>query len=50
MTQLPNWFYIAGSLCFMAGTVLNMLPANKLPRGDTRGYYEDHIKVTPLPR
>lgn len=23
--EMSNWFYIAGSLCFLIGTILNML-------------------------
>jgi hypothetical protein len=26
---MANWFYAAGSLCFLVGTIINMLPGHK---------------------
>ena len=30
---MANWFYVVGSLCFLAGTVINMVNAPKVIKG-----------------
>ncbi len=42
---MANWFYVAGSLCFLIGTIINMLPSKGIPL--TTDMFEQYRVPTP---